>query len=287
LPIAQSHTGMQFSLFTDNGPLNSPLVWEAVQSGLQRLGHSVDQNNLDTEVPVIWSLLWNGRMTKNKSVWEHFRSKNKNVLVVEVGGIKRNTTWKVGLNGINRAGDFGPKNNNNDRVKQFNLDLKPWRTDGEHILVCLQHTKSEQWKNMPTQEQYVIDTVNTIRKHTDRKIIIRSHPRCVLQNPPILENVNYEIPKQIANTYDDFDLNFSNAWAVVSYSSNPGIHAVLNGIPAFVGEQSLAYDVANTDFSTVNSPKTPARQQWLNDYTHTEWTIEEIAQGTPFSRLTF
>ena len=104
---------MQFSLFTDNGPLNSPLVWEAVQSGLQRLGHSVDQNNLDTEVPVIWSLLWNGRMTKNKSVWEHFRSKNKNVLVVEVGGIKRNTTWKVGLNGINRAGDFGPKNNNN------------------------------------------------------------------------------------------------------------------------------------------------------------------------------
>jgi hypothetical protein len=31
----------------------------------------------------------------------------------------------------------------------------------------------------------------------------------------------------------------------------------------------------------------PDRAQWLNDYAYTEWTVEEIAQGTPFSRLTF
>ena len=278
---------MKFSLFTDNGPLNSPLVWEAVKSGLQRLGHSVDENNLDTDVPVIWSLLWHGKMTRNKSVWNHFRSQDKNVLVIEVGGIKRNTTWKVGINGINRSADFGPKNNDNQRAQQFNLDLKPWRTDGDHILICLQHIKSEQWSDMPALNEYVIKTVESIRQHTDRKIIVRPHPRCPLKNLPVLDNVGYEIPKQIANTYDDFDLNFANAWAVVSHSSNPGIHAVLNGIPAFVSEQSLAYDVGNTDFSTINSPKTPDRQQWLNDYTHTEWTIEEIAQGIPFSRLTF
>ena len=48
----------------------------------------------------------------------------------------------------------------------------------------------------------------------------------------------------IENTYDDYDLHFSNEWAVVSWSSNPGIHAILNGIPAFVGPQSLAYDLS-------------------------------------------
>jgi hypothetical protein len=278
---------MKFSLFTDNGPLNSPLVWEAVKSGLQRLGHSVDENNLDTDVPVIWSLLWHGRMMKNKPIWDKFRSQNKNVLVIEVGGIKRNTTWKVGINGINRSADFGPVNNDSQRAQQLGIELRPWSTDGEHILICLQHIKSEQWKDMSALDQYVIDTVKNIRQHTDRKIIVRPHPRCPLKNLPVLDNVGYEIPKQIANTYDDFNLNFTNVWAVVSHSSNPGVHAVLNGIPAFVSEQSLAYDVANTDFSTINSPKTPNRQQWLNDYTHTEWTIEEIAQGIPFSRLTF
>ena len=278
---------MKFSLFTDNGPLNSPIVWEAVKPGLQRLGHSVDENNLDTDVPVIWSLLWHGRMMKNKPIWDKFRSQNKNVLVIEVGGIKRNTTWKVGINGINRSADFGPVNNDSQRAQQLGIELRPWSTDGEHILICLQHIKSEQWKDMPALDQYVIDTVKNIRQHTDRKIIVRPHPRCPLKNLPVFDNVGYEIPKQIANTYDDFNLNFTNVWAVVSHSSNPGVHAVLNGIPAFVSEQSLAYDVANTDFSTINSPKTPNRQQWLNDYTHTEWTIEEIAQGIPFSRLTF
>ena len=228
---------MKFSLFTDYGSLNSPPVWDAVKLGLLKLGHTVDENNIDTDIPVIWSLLWHGRMIKNKIVWDKFRSQNKKVLVIEVGGIKRNSTWKVGINGINRLADFGPKNNDDTRVAQLGLDIRPWRTQGEHILLCLQHDKSEQWKNMPPLEQYVLETVQRLRQHTDRKIIVRSHPRCILPAQLRLDNVVYEIPKQIDNTYDDFDLNFSNAWAVVSWSSNPGIHAVLNGIPAFVGEQ--------------------------------------------------
>jgi len=30
----------------------------------------------------------------------------------------------------------------------------------------------------------------------------------------------------------------------------------------------------------------PDRQQWLNDYAHTEYTIEEIATGIPLKNLT-
>jgi len=278
---------MQFSLFTNNGPLNSPPVWEAVRSGLMNLGHTVDENNLHTDIPVIWSLLWHGRMIKNNIVWNNFRQQNKNVLVIEVGGIKRNHTWKVALNGINRSANFGPKQNDGTRASQLGLTVKPWRTHGDHILICLQHDKSEQWKNMPTLENYVLETVQKIRQYTNRKIIVRSHPRCLLPAQLRLDNVFYETPKQIENTYDDFDLNFNNSWAVISWSSNPGIHAVMNGIPAFVGEQSLAYDVANHDFSTIETPNMPDRTQWLNDYAHTEWTVEEISEGIPFSRLTF
>ena len=278
---------MKFSLFTKNSALVSPPIWEAVSKGLNTLGHTVDENNMDCDVPVIWSLLWHGRMARNKDIWEHFRTQNKNVLVIEVGGIKRNTTWKVGLNGINRKANFGTTDNNDSRAKQFNINLKPWRQNGEHILICLQHDKSEQWKDQPALDQYVRNTVTEIRKYTDRKIIVRPHPRCPLLNLPVLDNVSYEVPKQITNTYDDFDLSFANAWAVVSHSSNPGIHAVLNGIPAYVSEQSIAYDVANKDFSTINEPLMPERQQWLNNYANTEWTVDEIAQGLPFSRLTF
>ena len=278
---------MKFSLFTNYGSLNSVPVWQSVRTGLESLGHQVVENDLSCDVPVIWSLLWHGRMIKNKLIWDQFRNQNKDVLVIEVGGIKRNTTWKVGVNGINRLANFGPKGNDDSRVNQLGIQLRPWRMQGDHILICLQHDKSEQWKHMPTLENYVLETVKKIRQYSNRKIIVRSHPRCLLPAQLRLDNVVYEMPKQIENTYDDFDLNFNNAWAVVSWSSNPGIHAVMNGIPAFVGEQSIAYDVANHDFSTIEMPNMPDRTQWLNDYANTEWTTEEIAQGIPFSRLTF
>ena len=63
---------MKFSLFTKNSALVSPPIWEAVSKGLKTLGHTVDENNMDCDVPVIWSLLWHGRMSRNKDIWEHF-----------------------------------------------------------------------------------------------------------------------------------------------------------------------------------------------------------------------
>ena len=83
-------------------------------------------------------------------------------------------------------------------------------------------------------------------------------------------------------------MQFDRVHAVVSYSSNPGIHSILNGVPAFVGTSSLAYDMGNDiDFMhDIEAPLMPNRQQWLNDYAHTEWTVEEISKGIPLKRLT-
>ena len=83
-------------------------------------------------------------------------------------------------------------------------------------------------------------------------------------------------------------MGFNDIWATISYSSNPGIHSIINGIPAFVGPSSLAYDVGNDiDFlHDIEKPLTPDRQQWLNDYAHTEWTVQEISQGIPLNLLT-
>ena len=124
--------------------------------------------------------------------------------------------------------------------------------------------------------------------YTDRKIIIRPHPRCPVQDVfKIYNNVEIQNPKQLPNTYDDFDLQFSNVHAVISWSSNPGIHAIINGNHAFVGPESLAYPVANKDTVDIENPARFDCNQWLNDYAYTEWTVEEIAQSIPFSRLTF
>jgi hypothetical protein len=288
---------MIFCLYTDYGALNSKPVFDAFAKSIIAAGHTVIYNEPyrvmhhydNYDVAVIWSVLWNGRMAKNKQVWDINRSLGKPVIVLEVGGIKRGTTWKVGLNGINRDAYFGPSNNNDDRHRLLGLSLKPWRTHGEFILICGQHDKSLQWQDMPSMSNWFMQTYREIRKHTDRPIVFRPHPRCRLPHIELgLKHVYRQEPTQIGGSYDDFDMGFDDVHCTISYSSNPGIHSILNGVPAFVGTSSLAYDVGNDiDFlHDVEAPLMPNRQQWLNDYAHTEWTVQEITAGIPLKNLT-
>ena len=148
----QKIIGMKFSLWTDYGALNSKPVFTAFANSLVAGGHNVVYNDNSADVNVIWSVLFNGRMARNKAVWEQ----EKPTIVLEVGGIKRGTTWKVGLNGINRDAYFGPNNNDDARVLSLGLTLKPWRTSGEFILIAGQHDKSLQWQNMPRMSNWFL-----------------------------------------------------------------------------------------------------------------------------------
>ena len=280
---------MKFSLWTQYGALNSKPVFDAFREGCSALGFSTVDNSNDSDADVIWSVLFNGRMAANKAIWERNIQTSKPTIVIEVGGIKRGTTWKVGLNGINRDAFFGDIGNSSDRSNLLNLEVKPWRTDGEYILIAGQHDKSLQWQHMPRMSNWVIETISEIRKYTARPIIFRPHPRCPLAHiEKEFKNVYRQEPQHVINTYDDFDMGFDNVWTTISYSSNPGIHSIINGVPAFVSTHSLAYPAGNDiDFlHTIEQPLMPDRTQWLNDYAHTEYTIEEISQGLPLKNLT-
>ena len=276
---------MKFSLWTDYGALNSRPVFDAFANSLVDNGHTVVYNDNSADVDCIWSVLFNGRMARNKTIWEN----KKPTIVLEVGGINRGTTWKVGLNGINRDAYFGEQDNDRTRADHLGLVCKPWRSNGDFILICGQHDKSLQWQNMPRMSTWFLETYDEIRKYTQRPIVFRPHPRCRLDHIERgLKNVYRQEPNHIANTYDDFDMGFDNVWATVSYSSNPGPHSCINGVPAFVSTHSLAYSVGNDiDFLyDIENPMMLDRTQWLNDYAHTEYTIEEIATGLPLKNLT-
>ena len=279
---------MRFNLHERFGALNSKPVFDAFHAGANALQHDVVVNGNDG-IDVIWSVLWNGRMAGNQAIWERNKAEGKPTIVLEVGGIRRGSTWKVGLNGINRNAYFGDGNNDDSRKRLLGLEVKPWRTEGKYILICGQHDKSLQWQDMPRMSNWFLDTYDEIRKHTDRPIIFRPHPRCRLEHIERgLRHVTRQEPTHVANTYDDFDMGFDNVHATISWSSNPGIHSVINGVPSFVSNNSLAYDVGNDiDFlHDIEQPLMPDRTQWLNDYAHTEWTTEEIIQGIPIKHLT-
>ena len=282
---------MKFKLWKEYGALNSKDVFSAFERSCLSNGHNISNsdNINDADCHVIWSVLFHGRMARNKDIWTRCRELRKPVIVLEVGGIKRGTTWKVGLNGINRDAYFGDSNNDDSRKRLLGLEVKPWRTSSKYILLCGQHDKSLQWQGMPSMSNWFLNTYDEIRKHTDRPIIFRPHPRCRLEHIERgLKHVYRQEPRHVNGTYDSFDMGFNDIHCTISYSSNPGIHSIIEGVPAFVSTHSLAYDVANDiDFlHDIENPVMPDRTQWLNDYAHTEYTIDEISQGIPLKRLT-
>ena len=282
---------MKFRLWKEFGARNAEPVFDAFRHSVLAAGYDIcDSSDIhDSDCHVIWSVLFNGRMAPNQHIWKSAKKHRKPVIVLEVGGINRGKTWKVGLNGINRDAKFGDTGNDASRAQAIGLEYKPWKTQGEYILICGQHDKSLQWQNMPRMSHWVMDTIDTIQQHTDMPIIFRPHPRCKLEAiEHQYKNVYRDEPRHIEGTYDDFNLSFTKVHAVVSYSSNPGPQAVLNGVPAFVSPSSLAYDVGNDiDFlHDIVDPIKPDRRQWLNDYAWTEYTIDEIKDGMPLKRLT-
>jgi hypothetical protein len=278
---------MKFSLFKEYGALNSKPIFNAFEQSLIDRGFIVCNNDMHCDVAVIWSVLWNGRMAGNKPIWDYYRKTQRPVIVLEVGSINRGITWKVGLNGINRNAILGPKDNNNIRAQQLGLTVQPWQKDGDVILVCGQHDKSLQWKNMPTMSSWFLETYNTLREHTERPIVFRPHPRCKIECiEKGLIDVYRQDPVYINSSYDSYNLNFTNIWATISWSSSPGIQSIINGVTSFVGPDSLAFDVANHNLKDIEHPLYPDRTQWLNDYAWTEYTVEEIASGMPLDFLT-
>lgn len=279
---------MHFSIFHNFGALNSKPIFESFSHSIKRNGWRVSSHDLNADVAVIWSVLFKGRMLKNKEVYNHFRSQNKPVIILEVGGLSRNTLWKVAVNSIDRFGYYGPLDNDDQRRRKLNLTLKEWQ-QRENIIICLQNPHSLLWHSMPDMKSWTNQVIKDLRQQTDRKIIIRPHPRAPLDlfSFSTKQNIEIKIPNRIANSYDsyDFDSDLKNAYAVINWNSNPAVTSVINGVPVIVGDGSLASPVGNLDISKINKLEKPDRTQWINDLANTEWTIDEIAQGIPLDRI--
>ena len=276
---------MNITYFPNQIAQNAPPVLEAFLSSCRQDGHTTIADSLTADAAVIWSQVWAGRMRKNHKIWQTYRSTGRPVFVLEVGSLQRGVTWRVGKNGAHSFEHFGATGQSSDRARLLNLKLHPWNTLGNYVMICTQRGDSEQWAGQPELEQWVSDTIKKIKAYTNRPIVLRPHPRFQLHQT--WPGVTLYQPQHVPNTYDSFDFEHAliNAHAVVNWNSGPGTRAILHGVPAFVGPSSLASTVGNNDFSQIETPLRPDRQQWLNDLAYTEWTVPEIAQGLPLRRL--
>ncbi len=143
-----------------------------------------------------------------------------------------------------------------DRWRALNIDLKPWRRTGKHIVLVPVSKFVAEYRGIDPR-QWLRETVNQIHRHTDRKIIVK--------------------PK---DSDQPFDYVLQDAWAVVTLESNAAVQALIAGVPAFTGVSAAAAPLGCQDLSRIEDPPMPDREAHLHALAYQQFSRDEIRNGT-------
>jgi len=255
----------------------------AVLDSLQARGIQTQENSMNSDAVVIWSVLWHGRMAANQQVYQHYRAQGKPVIIIEIGALYRGNTWKISVNNITSQGYYGHLTDLDwDRPAKLKISLATQLGSKPNIIIAAQHDRSLQVAGV-NMTDWVKTTIDILKNNTDRPITIRPHPRCRLMLNNLPPGVSIESPKKLANTYDSYDMHF-DCHAVLNYNSGPGVQAAIAGVRPLVEFSSLAYPVS-VGFADIEQPYTTDRHLWLTQICHTEYTPQEIQQGLWLKRI--
>ena len=263
---------------------NSGPVMSAMLQSLQRAGITIIENSLQADAVIIWSVLWSGRMAPNREIYQHYRNQKKPVIVIDVGSLHRGITWKVAINNITAEGYYGHTENLDwDRPRRLDIHLGQAKPAGSHVVIAAQNSASLQTQSVISMEQWVMQQIAEVKSCSDREIRVRPHPRCRLRLPKLPAGVTLESPKLVPDTYDAFDMRF-DCHAMINLNSGPGIQAAVHGVRPIVHSSSLAHPVS-ISIDNIDQSYDIDRDQWLVEICHTEYTQEEIREGTWLKRL--
>jgi hypothetical protein len=158
------------------------------------------------------------------------------------------------------------------------ISLKPYRSTGNHILLCLQRNGGWSMRGLPVMD-WLNQTIYEIRKYSSRHIIVRAHPGDKKVESYLKINHPNTSLSQNKRLVDDF----KNAWATVVYNSSPSVASAIEGIPIFLTdshpEYSQSQDVANFDLSKIENPNMPDRQAWIERLSMCHWKFDELKSG--------
>ena len=233
-----------------------------------------------------WKLMLQHHFTKNSIVENH---KDKPLIVIETPLLGRTITdnheyHRVGLNHFMRGlADFKNENSPSDRFKKLGLKIKPWRKKGDHILIVGQNMYDASLFGMDF-ELWVTNTIQYLRRYTDRPIIFRDHPENKDQMKNLILTYNWcNVSYSNEGTIND---DLKNAHCTVSYTSGSTIDSILAGVPVIpCCEYNFVWPISSHSLSDIENPKLGEREQLLYDLAYAQWSVEEIRQGKPWQHL--
>jgi hypothetical protein len=249
------------------------------------------------------------RMSWHGKFMLHIKNSNKPFIVSESQPFREHDGWlRFGWNSY-RWNDANWNNDNVDSTrwnrfqKLTNIKFIDWHSPGDSIIIMGQKEGDSSLVKIYQQGyesiyDWICDQIIEIRKHSDRKIIIRPHPRNLergvklttqliaklkLDNVAISENLT-----QGGNQGGEgLDADLAQAHCVVTYNSLSGVESVVKGIPVFALDGgSMVHPIAHHKLSQIENLKYDIDlQDWKNKIAYSMWNKEDVMSGNCWNHL--
>lgn len=271
----------------DNGSVTRSQEYEYCDVGAI-IGNAFDANPSKVQLPhyKVRKMVMDTQ-TKNNRLW---LSIDSNVFIYK-DKLNPKKYLRYSFNGVFPATGIycnetpGDENWNNLK-RDYNMDLKPWRINGNHILITMQRPMGWSMRGHNLM-QWLEETFAKIRKNSDRPIVIRWHPgdwKSFHNYEPILKKYKATLSPQEKHITEDL----VNCWALICHNSTPSAVASIEGIPAFITDDPAycqAGDVANTNFSLLETPLLPDREKWIRKLAQCHWSFNDLLSGRCWSHM--
>ena len=169
---------------------------------------------------------------------------------------------------------------------RLGIKLKPRQLSGDNILICCQRDGG--WSmNGQSLLPWVVKTIQQIRQHSDRRIVVRFHPgdKNILNHKRMI--ARYRLPNVTVSHCENLLQDFADAHCVVNLNSSPTIAAAIEGIPTIVLDpsRSQAAEVSHHVLADIEKLKEFDREAWIRRMAQMHWTLGELKDGTAWKHL--
>lgn len=244
-----------------------------------------------------------GRMISYRKIL----ASGKPMLVWEEGSFRQLPQYKkIGWNTYLNTGDFNNQDVDGSRwlrlYRRHGLRVLDWESPGHEILIMGQVEFDSALISLYDAgylsfNDWVDATIGEIRKHSDRPIRVRPHPKEAKALGAVIAELDQKHGKVAVSEnlvgqtmYSGgvgLYLDLAQAHCVVTYTSNSAVEAVCEGIPVFaMSPENMAWDVAHHDLADIeNLDYSIDTTQWCHRVAYTMWSPEEIEAGETWAHL--
>lgn len=141
-----------------------------------------------------------------------------------------------------------------DRWRALNIEVKPWRTEGRHIVLAC---PSPTYEKVHGIAGWTDETIRALSLVTDRQLVVRDK-----------------------ETKRPLQADLDGAHCLITHGSIAAIESVILGCPVIVHPDSAAALVGRTKLKFIERLVCPDRTAWLNSLAYSQYSEPELVDGT-------